>query len=247
MTEDFLYVRLRARTASFRIPTILSGTQLSLTMPAYSTIIGLISYAIDDKYVLGGDKIGFRYAQESVAMDLEKSHRWKRDNKSGKITYNETNPRNRQVHYYPTLELFLSNLGLREAFEEPKQILTLGRSQDIAKIELVKTVKAEAVAEGKLRSTLLPLYNDQEKERLDPVLMHMLSQGIIYTLPYDFLTDKVGYTRVPVGMQPFLALPHTSQDVTNIPNLYKTKQQSLEPDQSYPWEEEQTYFYCFSA
>lgn len=204
---ELLYIRLIGYTASFRIPTLVSGTQLSLPVPTYTHILGIISYALDRKYSIHESKIGFRYNYFAENLDLETVHRWARDSKTGRYKYNETNPRQRQVHYKPCLEIFTNDFNLEDSFRKPKRILSLGRSQDIVHIDDIQKINVTEVSEGLLFGSLLPFNNE---------LYHQT--GTIINLPIDFDYSEIGQIRKPIKISPFFALDQIPRPI-KINNL----------------------------
>ncbi|MDH5403421.1 MAG: CRISPR-associated protein Cas5 [Candidatus Heimdallarchaeota archaeon] len=201
MTEEYLYIKLSGISASFRIPTLVSGAQLSLTAPSYSTILGMLSYATGKEVTINDTRIGFRYSYESKSMDLEKIHRWGRSN-AGSYSYNKTNIRNREVHYFVTLELVLDNTELFDSLDNPSRSITLGRSQDLATIDTVRLVKGKTVEKGELWGTLLPIAIHED----------IPASGVFFTLPeyFDYLYGKV---RRPMNIRTFIALSQYSTEV----------------------------------
>lgn len=87
----------------------------------------------------------------------------------------------RQVHFNPILDLYVTNLDLKHAFDSPASTPCLGRSQDVAWIEFVRNVDLVPVAEGDVGPTLLP--------RPFP------PSGLILRLPEWMENDRLGYVR----------------------------------------------------
>ncbi len=168
-----LHVRLEGFTASFRYPLVISGTQISTPMPSFSNLLGMIS-ACSGRVVGPGDtRIGFEFRCRSAHMELERKDRWElaerglRPIAKRKVPrvvrdhglYLEEVPQGigwRQVYWQPQLDLYVTNTGLRGAFEHPAATPCFGRSQDIAWIRWVREVELHPVAKGGLGPTLLP-------------------------------------------------------------------------------------------
>ncbi len=250
--QELLYVRFIGRTASYRIPTTISGVQLTLEIPSYSTIIGMLSVILGRKYMPKNQAIGIRYTYETKNFDLETTHRWKRDSKNGKITYHGTNPRRRQVHYNPLLEIFLTDTALEEELHYPKRTPTLGRSQDIAKIDLIKRIKAVPVNKGKVNSTLIPVNFTNTKnftEQNNMLPKQDVMQGVLYVLPTDFDVSELGKIRIPLNFNMFLGIPKAGQEIEfqqNVrPQLYSFRKQDIQPPPNFPWNENEQTVYLY--
>lgn len=202
-----VYARLTGISASFRIAYTISGDQLSLTVPPYSTILGMLTSAKDEEITPDQTRIGMRYTHQGISRDLEKFHRWKR-NDSGMYGYNKTNIRKREMHIFPELELVLTNLEFKEIVDRPRRPLFLGRSQDLVAVEELKVLDAVPVEKGKLHGTLLPIELGQP----------LPANGMIHNLPEHFDYQE-GRVRRPQNIRTFLALPQEEQEV-QFPDLY---------------------------
>ncbi len=204
---NVVYARLTGISASFRIAYTISGDQLSLTVPPYSTILGMLTFAKDQEVRPEHTRLGFRYTYQGTARDLEKFHRWERKD-NGQYGYNRTAVRKREMHLFPELELILTNVEFEDVIDRPRRTLYLGRSQDIAAVEELKILEAVPVEKGRLHGTLLPI------ELGKP----LPANGMIYNLPECFDYQE-GRVRRPQNMRTFLALPQEEQEI-EFPNLY---------------------------
>lgn len=153
-----LHVRLEALTASFRHPLILSGTQLSTSMPAYSNLLGMLSACAGRCVTPVETQIGFEFHCESHDIELERTTRWQMD-KQNRLKPHSKGPgiNRRQVYWRPKLDLYISNHSLQNIFERPAATPCFGRSQDIAWIKSVQLVDLHPVLKGRLGPTLIPL------------------------------------------------------------------------------------------
>ncbi len=203
---EVVYARLTGLSASFRIAYTISGDQVSLTVPPYSTILGLLSFAKDSEVKPDETQIGFRYTYHGEAKDLEKFHRWERKD-NGSYKYKSTAVRTRQMHLFPELELILTNLEFEDILDRPKRPLFLGRSQDLVAVEDLRILETNPVEKGKLHGTLLPIELGQR----------LPANGMIHNLPehFDYVDGRV---RKPQNVRTFLALPQEEQEV-NFANL----------------------------
>lgn len=185
MTKKLLYVHIRGWTATFRMPLLYSGTGLTSPVPPYSTLIGMIGCMagrdLMPQDVLG---IGYIFQSESKTIDLETTKRLSMNEKGelGPNTRKGDGIAKREFHVNPDLHLYLENLELRHIFEEPLNIPTLGRSQDVCWIESMKEVFCEPKEEGSVRGTLVPFPTNG-------------ATGLILLLPDWFDNTVYGYTR----------------------------------------------------
>lgn len=152
-----LHVRLEALTASFRHPLVISGIQVSTPMPAYSNLLGMISACAGRVVGPRDTRVGFEFHCSSHDLELEKTVRWQMDQKGRLKPHSKGQGINfRQVYWAPRLDVYLTNLGLRSAFERPAATPCFGRSQDIAWITSTSEVELHPVARGLIGPTLLP-------------------------------------------------------------------------------------------
>jgi len=103
---------------------------------------------------------------------------------SGRLTPNsERGIAKRQFHARPQLDLYLSDLELRESFAFPVAAPCLGRSQDLAWIVFCREIELEPCDSGALGPTSVPFPNFQVGGRILPPLADY------------FRNDEFGYTR----------------------------------------------------
>ncbi len=141
------------------MPFAITGVQLSLPVPSYSVILGMISSCMGKNITVKDTQIGFEFTAESKALDLERFIRWDYNAKRPGIPIlNSAGPgvRQREFLINPALTLFLTNLQLKDAFQHPKGIITLGRSQDLAWIESIDEIELIKTQEGDIGGTLIP-------------------------------------------------------------------------------------------
>lgn len=208
MTQEFVFAKMTGSTASYRIPSIIDGDQLALTVPGYSSILGMLSFASGREISIADTRIGMSYRYSYSGFDLEKFHRFERSS-TGKYKYNKTNIRRREIQYGVELGLILDNLDLFDILDNPKRQLTLGRSQDLVNVESVEIVKATKIETANLLGTLLPLNIGES----------IPGNGIFYNLP-EYFDYKNGKVRKPKNIRTFLALTQDEQEV-KFENLYK--------------------------
>jgi CRISPR-associated protein Cas5t len=206
------HIRLEGISAFFRYTTIISGNQLTLPCPTYANILGLIS-AVTDKIVMPRDtRIGYEFNSASTAEDLERTQRLELDRGSGILKPHSAGRGilRRQVHFMPTLDLYLTNLDLAEAFRNPVAIPVLGRSQDICWITKVEEVELTSVESGLIGSTLLN----------SDFVNESIPADIVRATEY-FTNDNTGYTRTAGAIGYYLAIrPEDARIQITMSNLY---------------------------
>jgi len=204
---------MRALTASFRVPFAYTGVQLSLPMPSYCNILGLISCIAGRNILPNETKIGFEFSAEGRCWDLERFIRWSYE--SGKAKINPKGPavRKREFLINPQLTLYITNRKLKDAFLNPIGIPTFGRSQDMAVIEKIDEISVSPVKEGKIGGTFIPL----------SIFQSIPQQGILIRIPeyatYDLTTRvrKMNNSRIFVATN---TLPNHYTKVTLPYGLY---------------------------
>jgi CRISPR-associated protein Cas5t len=154
---DALKVVLKSSTASFRVPYF-PAFQKSLPVPPISTVIGILSCALGERVRLQGlHFLGYIFTYEGIACDTWTAHMWERL-ASGGVKYAGTNIIPREVLSNARLTLYLPVKELwKGIFWRPSGMLSLGRSEDLAYVEVPpKVVKLEKVSIGEVRGVLLP-------------------------------------------------------------------------------------------
>jgi CRISPR-associated protein Cas5t len=190
-----VHVCLEALSASFRYPLTISGTQISTSVPAYSNVLGIIS-ACAGRFVKPSEtRVGFEFACKSHWLELEKTRRLEM-NKQGRLRSHSKGQgiSYRQVYSFPSLDLYLSNVNLREVFERPASTPCFGRSQDIAWIKSVREVTLRSAPKGSIGPTLIP-YPQQGVA------------GLLVRLPEWFDNDRPNQPRRPGPFGRYQAMP----------------------------------------
>lgn len=206
MATKLLYACLTGWTATFKSPLFVSNSGVSsytpsLSLPPYSTIIGILGNIVGRDLELNEIKrIGyvFDFEKKDGNIDIEKTKSFS-INRKGKLEENKgnSNPARREFLVRPRLQLFLENLTLFEPyFHSPHNVPSLGRSQDIAWFETLpnnkqyEIVEASEVNEGKVRNTLVPFPQKN-------------AAGIILPLAEYYYNYELGETRYPLKMRTF--------------------------------------------
>ncbi|MGF3521945.1 MAG: CRISPR-associated protein Cas5, partial [Candidatus Bathyarchaeia archaeon] len=151
-----LHVQLEGFTAFFKHPLTITGTQISLPCPPYSTLLGMLS-AIAGRDILPYEtRIGFEFHCLSRGIEIEKTDRLAL-NKNVLAPHREGQGiLKRYIYFHPKLDLYVTNLELEAAFRSPASTPTFGRSQDIAWITKVEKVTLLERPSGNIGPTLIP-------------------------------------------------------------------------------------------
>lgn len=218
---DAIHARLSGFTASFRHPLTLTGVQISTPVPAFSTLLGIISACAGRTITPKDTRIGFEFMASTSDREMERTNRLQyergilREHREGQSIVS------REVHFGPVLDLYVTNTGLRNAFEAPAATPCLGRSQDVAWIDFVRQIDLEQVRDGMIGPTLLP----------QPFPM----RGLILRLPEWMENDSLGYVRRSGPFSFFMAGVPTQSSRMHVagPNLFHPSDAQSQTDAVY--------------
>jgi CRISPR-associated protein Cas5t len=181
-TLSALHIRLEGLSSSFRHPLTISGTQISTPVPSYSNLLGMISACAGRIIKPKETRIGFEFHCQSSDLELERTLRWVVDGGRLKPHPKGQGISKRQVYWYPKLDLYLTDITLKKAFENPSATPCLGRSQDIAWIVSTKEIALCPRQNGELGPTLIPMPQQGVP-------------GLVVRLPEWMENTKMGYVR----------------------------------------------------
>jgi len=191
-----LHVHLEGYTASFRRPLIISGIKIT-TLPAYSTLLGIISACVGRTVRPHETRIGFEFTCSGVAEEIERTHRLQFEDGRLRAHSKGLGISKRQMYTDPQLDLYVTNCSLKSAFEHPCATPCFGQSQDVAWITNVGEIELTPVSEGAIGPTLLPYPQGGVA-------------GLIVSLPDWFENEVRGRTRLVGPIRKFEAiLPFT--------------------------------------
>ena len=210
---EVLTLKVRALSASFRRPMD-HNYHRTFPLPPPTTIYGLIGAALGlsdremwDKNsilaeinisVLSSNKAGF--AKDMWSIKKIKNNR-----------IAETSPYFRELLFYPEFLLIFGGKEeilskLEYGFENPEYALSLGREDELIRIEKMKREKIEG---GKpvFFGTVLPL--DLRKAKYKPVLEEGITMDppVMDSIPLDFKVDKKG-ARAPGEKRVYSFIPY---------------------------------------
>ncbi len=206
-----LEVHFNGWTATPRMPFILSGNAVCLPVPTYSLLLGIIGCCLGR--IVGSNEVsfGFRYSFDGVATDLETRQRLEFDGKKVKSHAKGSDAYQREFHIMPTLTIWLNRLDWEIYFKNPIGTPSLGRSQDILKIEQVRQVSVKEVDSAKISGCMLPF---NPKVQAGGQLVQLADSY--------FENDEVGSGRTPTKTCIFMAIHSDNEQLLNMPNLFQT-------------------------
>ncbi len=209
-----IHAVIHSYTASFRAPGMSAGYQITLPVPPLSTVFGLLAAALGHDADPESIWLGYRFHAEAEAEDLEKiimfsprGAEW--DKKLGQV---KTMPIRRQFLVHAVLHLYVSyDEKLMRALRAPRFPLSLGRSQDVATVQMLEECSLSPVVEGEIEGILLPF----------PVPG---IQSFVYNLPTYLPTHP---PRQPLAVKPFQAVVERQRVRLGEPILYCQEGQQL--------------------
>jgi CRISPR-associated protein Cas5t len=160
--DKVLEIQFLGWTATPRMPFVLSGNAVCLQTPTYSLLLGIIGCCLGRNVDSNEVQIGFQYQFDSVANDMETRQRLEFDGKKVKAHAKGTDAYVREFHVAPRLTLWINRLDWKYYFENPIGTPSLGRSQDILKIESVREIEVKLVDETIISGCMLP-FNSKMK------------------------------------------------------------------------------------
>lgn len=209
--NKLLEIRFSGWTATPRMPFILSGNAVCMHTPSYSLLLGLLGCCLGRNIEAGEVKVGFKYSYETAAQDLETRQRLEYDGKKVRAHSKGSDAYNREFHINPLLTIWIDRIDWKSFFENPIGTPSLGRSQDILKIESVSEVEIQPVQEGSISGCMLPFSAD----------LQVGGQLVQLAEAYQE-NDEVGSGRVSTNSKVFIAIPYDNIVKIEFPNLFKT-------------------------
>lgn len=180
--------------------------------PSYSLVLGIIGCCLGRVVLPKEVRIGFKYSYDTVAQDLETRQRLEFNGRKIKQHSEGTDAYIREFHTSPRLLIWIDRIDWKEYFENPVGTPSLGRSQDILKIENVSIVEVEKVGKGNMGGSLLPFSAG------------LRAGGQLVQLAESFLeNEEVGSGRRPQVSRVFISIPHDNDDVVELNNIYQKK------------------------
>ena len=208
-------IKMSGWTSTPRLPFVISGNALCLPVPPYSTILGIIGCCIGRTVLPGEVKVGYRYSYDTTATDLETRIRLKSENHKIKPHDKGSDAYKREFHVNPTLTIWIDRIDWYKYFDEPIGTPTLGRSQDLLKIDSVTIKDVERVDSANLSGCMVPF----EKVSSVPGQLIRLAEAYVDN-------DDIGKGRHPNRTMMFLILNPGNEVNVKIDSLYQTIEDS---------------------
>lgn len=127
---------IRTFTSSFRYPMLISGTQLTLEVPPLSTILGLINAAFGKYINHPNSLIGYYFEYAGKAVDIETIYMAEVNKKGNLLSTRRSNIIKREFLFETFLRIYSPDRELIDCFQAPVYPLLLGRSSDLATVDI---------------------------------------------------------------------------------------------------------------
>lgn len=209
--NSVLEIKFSGWTATPRMPFILSGNAICLPVPTYSLLLGMLGCCLGRLIDPEEVNFGFHYSFDTIATDLETRQRLEYDGKRIKNHSKGSDAYSREFHVNPVLTIWLDRLDWEESFRNTIGTPTLGRSQDILKIEDVRIVDVRDETEISISGTMLPFDST----------VQVAGQLVQLAEAYQE-NSNIGSGRTPLRTRIFIAIPQDSICRIKFPNLYST-------------------------
>jgi len=213
--NEVLEIQLSGWTATPRLPFVLSGNAVCMPVPSYSLLLGMIGCCIGRLVNPNELKLGYKYSYDTVGKDLETRQRLVFDGKKVKTHSKGTDAYTREFHVAPKLTLWVNRLDWVNYFLNPIGTPSLGRSQDILKIENVRTVNVKSTSETTISGCMIPFSAD------------LNVGGQLIQLAEAFQeSEEIGGGRIATKTDIFIAIAPDNQQFVKIGNLYQTQEEN---------------------
>lgn len=208
--KDFLEVQFKGWTATPRLPFILSGNAVCMPTPSYSILLGMIGCCLGRIVETNEVNIGFQYEYDTNENDLETRHRFAFDGKL-KSHAKGTDAYLREFHVNPVLTVWLNRTDWLDYFKYPIGTPSLGRSQDILKIEKAKIIKVQSVPSANIRGCMMPFSMDLK-----------IGGQLVQIAEAYKENEEIGKGRTAIKSRIFMSIPFQSTSIIEHENLFET-------------------------
>ena len=166
-----LHVRFEGLTASYPYPFLRSGTALTLPVPPYSSVLGMLGACVGSDIVPQDLWLGYEFAcGPFTSIDLERTERLQTD-KQGQLRANpERGVAQRQFHIFPKLDVYVNDISIMPALLAPVTPPRFGCSQDLAWVKIVREIELVPIDQGGVRGTLVPYPETRIGQILPPLV-----------------------------------------------------------------------------
>jgi len=190
-------IDISADICSFREPRFISAVQPSLKSPGLSTVLGLMNCANGVFKDYKKLKIGYSFTYQSSFFDKETVYQLsnpliKTYKKNGFVNIKaNANVLERECLYKCQLRLYLFDANLVGGFRQPKQSISLGRSQEMAFIDSISEVNLKPVSKlENIKGCIVPYTIEG-------------AYGPVVSLPITFSNQL---PRRPLSVKPFCVI-----------------------------------------
>src|SRR5690554_2656791 len=198
--NKLLEIQFSGWTSTPRMPFILSGNAICMHTPSYSMVLGIVGCCLGRIVLPDELNLGFKYHYDTIAQDLETRQRLEIYGEKIKSHSKGSDAYNREFHTSPSLTVWLDRLDWMHYFENPIGTPSLGRSQDILKIEYVRSVEVRPIEKGDLSGSMLPFTDGLQ------------AGGQLIQLAESFIeNEEVGSGRSPKYSKVFISIPHDNK------------------------------------
>lgn len=210
--DKALEIQFSGWTATPRMPFILSGNAICMHTPSYSLLLGVIGCCLGRLVLPDEVQIGFEYSYDTIAKDLETRQRLEYNGKKIKTHSKGSDAYLREFHTLPKLTIWIDRIDWKGYFLSPIGTPSLGRSQDILKIDAVNEIEVTPVDEGEVSGCMLPFG------------AALQAGGQLVQLAESFAeNEEIGSGRTSQKSKVFLSIPCDSRVMIKHSNLFKTQ------------------------
>lgn len=209
-----LEIQFSGWTATPRMPFVLSGNAICMPVPSYSLLLGLIGCCLGRLVRPEEVKIGYNYSFDTVAKDLETRQRLEFDGKKVKPHSKGTDAYLREFHVSPKLTLWVDRLDWEDYFLNTVGTPSLGRSQDILKVEGVRIIDVESIGEANISGCMLPF---------NPSLS--VGGQLVQLAEAYQENEEIGRGRTVTNTRVFISISPDNRQLVKIDNLYRTQEE----------------------
>lgn len=206
-----LEISFEGWTATPRMPFILSGNSLCMPTPSYSILLGILGCCLGRVITQDEVNIGFFYEYQSSEVDVETRQRLEFDGKKIKSHSKGSDAYSREFHVMPKLKVWVDRLDWLDNFLYPIGTPSLGRSQDILKIQKVKEVEGIPIQEAEISGCMIPF---------NPSLQ--IPGQLIQIAEAFSENDEIGSGRTATNSKMFVSIHYRSRCKIKINNLFET-------------------------
>ena len=141
---------------------------------------------------------------------METIHKFQYKNRKVKAK-NVTDAYSREFHIKPILTVWLNRTDWLDYFKYPIGTPSLGRSQDILKIELAEIITAQSVQQAKISGCMIPFFSG----------LRVGGQLVQIAEAYEE-NEQVGRGRTAINSKIFMSIPSNNQSLIDHSSLFET-------------------------